>query len=228
MKNIIIAIDGHSSCGKSTLAKSVAKKLSYTYVDTGAMYRAIALAAERNGLISNYKINNIDRFKELLSRIEVAFTNDASGQSVVTLDGEIVESEIRTMQISNIVSNISTVDEVRSKLVALQQAMGDAKRIVMDGRDIGTVVFPQAELKIFLTAKAETRAQRRYDELVKKGDTVQFQEVLDNIKQRDHLDETRAISPLRKADDAITIDNSQLNREEQLDEVLKLIKDYES
>lgn len=224
MKDIIIAIDGHSSCGKSTLAKDLAKELSYTYVDTGAMYRAIALAAHRQNLISNNKINDNNKFEKLLKSIEIAFSNSNSGNNVVTLDGENVESEIRSMQISNIVSNISTIDAVRHKLVALQQEMGKSKRIVMDGRDIGTVVFPEAKLKIFLTAQAETRAKRRFDELTKKGNKVLFEEVLQNIKERDHLDETREISPLTKAKDAITIDNSSLDREGQLAEVLKLIK----
>lgn len=228
MKDIIIAIDGHSSCGKSTLAKDLAKELKYTYVDTGAMYRAIALAAERAQLIKDNKITDIEALKTLLTSIEVSFTTDEAGQSVVTLNGESVESKIRTMQVSNIVSIISSIDAVRTKLVALQQAMGQTKRIVMDGRDIGTIVFPNAELKIFLTAKAETRAQRRYDELLQKGYKVQLQEVIDNIKQRDHLDETRAISPLVKADDAITLDNSQLSRIEQLNKVLQLIAQHEA
>ena len=228
MKDIIIAIDGHSSCGKSTLAKDLAKALKYTYVDTGAMYRTIALAALHRGLITNNKINNVSALKETLDQIEVTFETSVNGQSQATLNGKNVEADIRTMQISNIVSNISAIDIVRSKLVALQQAMGTQKRIVMDGRDIGTVVFPNAELKIFLTAQAETRAQRRYEELLKKGDKVKYQEVLDNIKQRDYLDENRSISPLKKAEDAIVIDNSNLDREGQLAEVLKLIKKNEA
>ncbi len=224
MTKLTIAIDGHSSCGKSTLAKELAKELKYTYVDTGAMYRAIALAADQHQLIKNNKIDNLEKFRELLKHIEISFQHNSKGQADTLLNNVNVESKIRTMHISNMVSNISSIGFVREKLVALQQNMGKEKGIVMDGRDIGTVVFPDAGLKIFLTASAQTRAQRRYDELIAKGEKVTFEEVLTNIQERDYIDENRDISPLRKAEDAITLDNSHLSREEQLNKVLELIK----
>ena len=220
-KKIIIAIDGHSSCGKSTLAKDLAKQLNYIYVDTGAMYRASALFADQSGLIKDNKVTDLAAFEKGLKDATISFERDAKGQLFTKLNGTNVERQIRTMKISNMVSHVSSLDFVREKLVKAQQELGENKGIVMDGRDIGTVVFPKAELKIFLTASAKIRAQRRYDELIQKGDSVNFEEVLENIVSRDHMDETREISPLRKADDAITLDNSELNREEQLAYITK-------
>ncbi len=219
-EKIIIAIDGHSSCGKSTLAKDLAKHLNYTYVDTGAMYRSVALLAVRNGLIRGSQVSDISQLKALLENVSITFGRNKEGEIFTLLNGENVETEIRSMLISDIVSHISSFDLVRKKLVSIQQALGKDKGLVMDGRDIGTVVFPQAELKIFLTATAEVRAQRRYKELIEKGENIDFESVLDNIVSRDQMDETRAISPLRKAKDAITLDNSKMSREEQLKYVL--------
>ena len=213
---IIIAIDGHSSCGKSTLAKDLAHKLNYIYVDTGAMYRTIALYADQCGLIKDNIVTDKTKLKAGLQDVTISFGRDSEGKLFTKLNGANVEQEIRSMKISNMVSHVSSLDFVREKLVKAQQELGKDKGIVMDGRDIGTVVFPKAELKIFLTASAKIRAQRRYDELTKKGDPVNFKEVLDNIVSRDYMDENRDISPLRKADDAITLDNSHLNQEEQL------------
>jgi len=221
---IIIAIDGHSSCGKSTLAKDLAERLNYIYVDTGAMYRAVALLAERSGLVEHNELIDSSKLKALLSHISIAFERDQDGRLITLLNGENVEQEIRNMRISNMVSHISSFDFVREKLVKIQQQLGEQKGIVMDGRDIGTVVFPQAELKIFLTARPEIRAERRYQELIAKGENVRFEEVLENVKSRDHLDETREISPLRQAKDAIVLDNSELTPQEQLEYVLDKIK----
>ncbi len=223
MKKIIIAIDGHSSCGKSTLAKDLAKKLDYIYVDTGAMYRAVALLAEQSGLIQNKQLIDSSKLEQLLKNSTISFTKDNNGKACTLLNGNNVENKIRTLKISNIVSQISTLDFVRKKLVKTQQTLGVNKGIVMDGRDIGTVVFPNAELKIFLTATPETRAQRRFDELTQKGEAVNYDDVLQNVISRDHMDETREISPLRKAKDAIVLDNSNISRDEQLDYVLNLI-----
>ena len=219
---IVIAIDGHSSCGKSTLAKDIAAKLNYIYIDTGAMYRAMALFAEQNGLVSDNKITDPQKLRAIISEASVSFKKE-DNHTVTLLNDVDVESEIRSLRISNIVSNISTLDFVREKLVKMQQEFGLQKGIVMDGRDIGTVVFPDAELKIFLTASAEIRAQRRYDELKMKGEQVDFNDVLENIKSRDYIDENREISPLRKASDAFILDNSNLNRGEQLEIVLSKI-----
>lgn len=223
-KKIIIAIDGHSSCGKSTVAKDLAKNLGYIYIDTGAMYRAVALFADQSGLIENKKITDIQKFEKLLQQVIISFGKNSKGVNTTQLNGVNVENKIRTMRVSNLVSHISTFDFVRKKLVKIQQQLGKDKGIVMDGRDIGTVVFPNAELKIFLTASPEIRAQRRYDELTQKGDKVNYDEVLDNIKSRDRMDETREISPLRKAEDAIVLDNSHLTREEQLTRIIEMIK----
>ncbi len=215
MKKITIAIDGFSSTGKSTLAKQLAKELEYVYVDTGAMYRAVAYFAMQHTLIG------ADFFKkealiEALSGIKLEFKfNSDLGFAEMYLNGENVEKQIRTIEVSNFVSKVATVSEVRAKLVEQQQEMGANKAIVMDGRDIGTVVFPNAELKIFMTASAETRAQRRFDELQQKGDNVSYEEVLKNVVERDHMDTHREDSPLVIADDAIEIDNSYLNKEEQ-------------
>ncbi|WDF65788.1 (d)CMP kinase [Flavobacterium sp. KACC 22763] len=225
MKKITIAIDGFSSTGKSTLAKQLAKELEYVYVDTGAMYRAVAYFAMRHNLIG------ADFFKkealiEALTDIKLEFKFNAElGFAEMYLNGENVEKQIRTIEVSNFVSTVAAVSEVRAKLVEQQQEMGKNKAIVMDGRDIGTVVFPNAELKIFMTASAETRAQRRFDELQQKGDNVSYEEVLKNVVDRDYMDTHREDSPLVIADDAIEIDNSYLNKEEQFAAVLELVND---
>ncbi|MFV5703119.1 (d)CMP kinase [Flavobacterium sp. XS2P12] len=224
-KKITIAIDGFSSTGKSTLAKQLAKHLGYVYVDTGAMYRAVTFFAMQNGYI------NIDSFdKEILINslpsIKLQFKFNADlGFAEMYLNEVNVETEIRTIEVSNFVSKVAEVSEVRAKLVEQQKEMGKDKAIVMDGRDIGTVVFPYAELKIFMTASATTRAQRRYDELIKKGDTVTYDEVLANVEERDYIDTHRKDSPLVMADDAIEIDNSYLTREEQFEVVLDLVNE---
>ena len=222
MKKITIAIDGFSSTGKSTLAKQLAKHLGYIYVDTGAMYRAIALFAMQNNFIS---IDSLDKesLVNALPNIKLQFHFNADlGYAEMYLNDSNVEKEIRTIEVSSFVSRIAEISEVRSKLVEQQQQMGKNKGIVMDGRDIGTVVFPDAELKIFMTSSPETRAQRRYDELQAKGDLVSFEEVLQNVQERDYIDTHRADSPLVMADDAIEIDNSYLTREEQFAAVLEL------
>ncbi len=223
MKKIIIAIDGHASCGKSTLAKDLAKKLEYRYIDTGAMYRAVTLFAIENNIIKN---NDIDEklLLKLLDKINIDFRyNEKLGKSDTFLNNKNVENKIRGMEVSDLVSPISTIGFVRKKLVALQQQMGDNKAIVMDGRDIGTVVFPEAELKIFLTASAKVRAKRRFDELTAKGETVNFEDILNNVQTRDKIDSGRKIAPLRQAEDAILIDNSNIGIKEQFEKVLKLV-----
>ncbi|MDI5898622.1 (d)CMP kinase [Flavobacterium sp. LB2P84] len=225
MKKITIAIDGFSSTGKSTLAKQLANHLGYIYVDTGAMYRAVALFAMQNGYINadffdkQTLINNLPNIK-----LQFKFNADL-GFAEMYLNEVNVETEIRTIEVSSFVSKVAEVSEVRAKLVEQQKEMGKDKAIVMDGRDIGTVVFPDAELKIFMTASATTRAQRRYDELIKKGDTVTFDEVLANVEERDYIDTHRKDSPLVMAEDAIEIDNSHLNREEQFELVLELVNE---
>jgi cytidylate kinase len=223
MKKITIAIDGYSSTGKSTLAKQLAKHLGYVYVDTGAMYRAVTLFSMQNGYI------NADSFdKESLVhglpfiKLEFHFNADL-GFAEMYLNGTNVENEIRTIEVSNFVSKIAEISEVRAKLVEQQQQMGKSKGVVMDGRDIGTVVFPDAELKIFMTSSPSTRAQRRYDELQAKGQNVSYDEVLKNVQERDYIDTHRNDSPLVMAEDAIEIDNSFLNREEQFEAVLDLV-----
>lgn len=216
MQNIIVAIDGYSSCGKSTIAKALAKYAGYTYVDTGAMYRATALYAQRAGLT-----NDLSLVIPLLKNIQISFILTPDGQHV-TLNGEDVESQIRTLEIGELASQISTIKEVRAFLVAQQQAMGEKKGIVMDGRDIGTVVFPQAELKLFLTASPEVRARRRFLELQAKGETPDFEEVLRATNERDYRDTHRAESPLRQAEDAIVVDNSEMTREEQMEHIIRL------
>ena len=223
MKNITIAIDGFSSTGKSTLAKQLAKQLGYIYVDTGAMYRAVALYAMENGFISSENFDN-EKLISSLSNIKLNFVFNADlGFAEMFLNDKNVEKEIRTMEVSRNVSRVAEISQVRAKLVEQQQEMGKNKAIVMDGRDIGTVVFPNAELKIFMTASAETRAQRRFDELQSKGDSVSFEEVLKNVQERDYIDTHRTDSPLVIADDAIEIDNSYLTREEQFNAVLELV-----
>ena len=225
MNRITIAIDGFSSTGKSTLAKQLAKELEYVYVDTGAMYRAVALFAMQNKFIGTDffdKKGLIDSLPKI--QLEFKFNADL-GFAEMYLNGVNVEKEIRTIEVSSYVSKVAEVSEVRSKLVEQQQEMGTNKAIVMDGRDIGTVVFPNAELKIFMTASAETRAQRRFDELQQKGDNVSYEDVLKNVVERDYIDTHREDSPLIIADDAIEIDNSYLSREEQFSAVLELIND---
>ena len=225
MRKITIAIDGFSSTGKSTLAKQLARELAYVYVDTGAMYRAVSYFAMQNNLIGS-DFFKIDALIEALPQIKLEFKyNSDLGFAEMYLNGESVEKQIRTIEVSNFVSQVAAISEVRTKLVEQQQEMGTNKAIVMDGRDIGTVVFPNAELKIFMTASAETRAQRRFDELQQKGDTVSYEEVLKNVTDRDHMDTHREDSPLIIADDAIEIDNSYLTKEEQFSAVLELVKD---
>jgi cytidylate kinase len=225
LKKITIAIDGFSSTGKSTLAKQLANHLGYIYVDTGAMYRAVTLFAMQNGYISadffdkQILINSLPNIK-----LQFKFNADL-GFAEMFLNDVNVETEIRTIEVSCFVSKVAEVSEVRAKLVEQQKKMGKDKVIVMDGRDIGTVVFPDAELKIFMTASASTRAKRRYDELVKKGDTVSFDAVLANVEERDYIDTHRKDSPLVMAEDAIEIDNSHLNREEQFELVLELVNE---
>ena len=216
MRKIIIAIDGHSSCGKSTMAKDLAKAIGYIYVDTGAMYRAVTLYALRHGMISQKGEVDSAALETSMDDINISFKlNSETKRPDTWLNGACVEQEIRTMEVSNNVSAVSALGFVREAMVRQQQAMGQEKGIVMDGRDIGTVVFPQAELKVFVTASAEVRAQRRYDELVRKGTPAPYEEVLENVVQRDYADSHREISPLRKADDAITLDNSEMTIEQQ-------------
>lgn len=218
MKKIIVAIDGYSSCGKSTIAKSLAQYAGYTYVDTGAMYRAVALYAQQQHL--SHPATDII---SMLPNIHIGFTQTPVGQHV-TLNGSDVESAIRTLETGNLASQISVVKEVRQYLVAQQQAMGTDKGIVMDGRDIGTVVFPEAELKLFLTATPEVRAERRFLELQAKGEHPDMADVLRDVNDRDYRDTHRAESPLRQADDAIVVDNSHLTREQQMEKVIALFE----
>lgn len=213
-KKIIVAIDGFSSCGKSTMAKKLAKNAGYIYVDTGAMYRAVSLFAIRNGWMDDKTINE-EELQKHIQNIKITFKTNADGRQETYLDGKNVENEIRTLEVANGASRVSTLGFVRRELVRQQQAMGQEKGIVMDGRDIGTVVFPDAELKIFLTAAPEVRAKRRYDELLYKDPSVDFEDVLQNVKERDERDQNRSESPLKKADDAVVIDNSHLTIEEQ-------------
>jgi CMP/dCMP kinase len=224
MQRIIIAIDGFSSTGKSTIAKQLAKKLGYVYFDTGAMYRAVTLYAMQNGYISEEEFN-INAFVSQLHKIELSFKFNASlGFSEMYLNGKNVEKEIRTLEVSQFVSQVSAVSEVRRKLVEQQQLMGVNKGIVMDGRDIGTVVFPNADLKLFITASAETRAKRRFKELQERGDKVDYNDVLHNVNSRDHIDSTRKDSPLIKATDAIEIDNSELSLKAQFTKIMHFVK----
>jgi CMP/dCMP kinase len=223
-KKIIIAIDGFSSTGKSTLAKELAKHLGYVYVDTGAMYRAVAFFAMQNGYISK-EFFDVQSLINSLPFIKLVFKfNPDLGFAEMYLNDVNVEKEIRTIKVSNYVSKVAEIPEVRSKLVEHQKEMGKAKGIVMDGRDIGTVVFPEAELKIFMNASAHTRAERRFKELKEKGDRVTFDEVLKNIEERDYIDTHRDDSPLVKADDALEFDNSNISKQEQFEKVLKLVK----
>lgn len=216
VNKIIVAIDGYSSCGKSTIAKALAKYAGYTYVDTGAMYRAVALYAVRAG-IGHQMLNVVEKLKD----IHIGFVQTPEGQHV-TLNGEDVEAHIRTLEIGNMASQISTIKQVRAFLVEQQQAMGEKKGIVMDGRDIGTVVFPNAELKLFLTASPEVRAERRFKELQAKGEKPVWEEVLADVNDRDYRDTHRAESPLRQADDAVVVDNSTMTREEQMKHIIDI------
>lgn len=223
-KKITIAIDGFSSTGKSTLAKELAKYLGYVYVDTGAMYRAVALFAMQNGYISK-DFFDIQSLINGLPYIKLVFKfNPDLGFAEMYLNGVNVEAAIRTIEVSSYVSKVAEISEVRSKLVEQQQEMGKSKGIVMDGRDIGTVVFPDADLKIFMTASPRTRAERRFKELLRKGDNVTFDEVLKNVEERDYIDSHRLDSPLIKAEDAIEFDNSIISIEKQFESVLKFIK----
>ena len=216
-KKIVIAIDGFSSCGKSTFAKSIAARLGYIFIDTGAMYRAVTLYALEHGAIRS-GIADEERIVALLPDIAITFRfNPQRGASDIYVNGDLVEGKIRTIEVSNCVSAVSSIREVREKLVAMQQQMGERRGVVMDGRDIGTVVFPDAELKIYMTADPKVRAERRYEELRAKGDEVSFDEVLDNVISRDKADMSRAISPLRKADDAVVLDNSRMTVAEQME-----------
>lgn len=213
-KKIIVAIDGFSSCGKSTMAKNLARETNYIYIDTGAMYRAVSLFCIQNGWMTENEMD-IESIDKNISDIKLEFINNDKGNADIYLNGENVESQIRTLEVANGASRVSTIAAVRKELVRQQQLMGSQKGIVMDGRDIGTVVFPDAELKIFLTASPEIRAKRRMDELNAKDETVNYEEVLSNVIERDYRDQNRTESPLRKADDAIVIDNSDLTPTQQ-------------
>ena len=214
MNKIIIAIDGHSSCGKSTMAKQLAQQLNYIYVDTGAMYRCVTLYAINNGMFSGKSLDS-DALEQRIGEVKSSFTRDEAGQLCAMLNGKNVEKEIRGMSVSERVSMVAKQPFVRKMLVEQQQRMGQDKGIVMDGRDIGTTVFPDAELKIFVTASAEVRAERRYKELLDKGENANYEDILANVKERDYMDSHRAVSPLRMADDAVLLDNSYMTIEEQ-------------
>lgn len=224
MKKIVIAIDGYSSCGKSTMAKNLARQLGYVYVDTGAMYRAVTLYALRHQLFKADGEVDAASLQRAMPDIRISFQfNAQTGKPDTYLNDELVEQEIRTMQVSEKVSKIAALPFVRTALVALQQRMGGDKGIVMDGRDIGTVVFPHAELKVFVTASAEVRAQRRYDELQQKGMPARYDDILKNVQERDYIDSHREVSPLRKAEDAIELDNSNLTIDEQQEWLLRQV-----
>ncbi len=215
MGKIVIAIDGLSSCGKSTMAKSLARNIGYLYFDSGAMYRAVALFCIEEGLVNGQSIDT-EKLRNRMSDINITFEADpVTKASVTLLNGRNVEKEIRSLQVSRIVSLVAALDFVRTGLIDRQREMGKAKGIVMDGRDIGTTVFPDAEMKVFVTASAEVRAQRRYDEMTARGENADYNEILHNVQERDHIDQTREVSPLRKADDALLLDNSNMTREEQ-------------
>lgn len=221
MNKIIIAIDGFSSCGKSTMAKALARNIGYLYFDSGAMYRAVALYCMQNGLVKEGTIDS-EALRGKMKEIQITFTADPESKNSIThLNGIDVEHEIRSLEVSRYVSQVAALDFVRSEMVEQQREMGKKKGIVMDGRDIGTTVFPDAEMKVFVTASAEVRAQRRYDELTARGDKADYNEILENVLQRDHIDQTRAVSPLKRAEDALLLDNSNLTREEQMDWLIK-------
>ena len=224
MNKITIAIDGFSSTGKSTVAKQLAKKISYVYVDSGAMYRAVTFYAMQNGLISDNDFNS-EALIYQLSNINISFKyNKALGFAEVYLNDINIEKQIRTLEVSSFVSQVAAISEVRLKLVEQQKKMGQDKGVIMDGRDIGTVVFPAAELKLFMIASAQTRAERRFQELIERGDKVEYKEVLNNVQERDYLDSNREDSPLVKAEDAIEIDNSNMTLDEQFNKILQLVK----
>ena len=226
MKKITIAIDGFSSCGKSTMAKDLAKKIGYVYVDTGAMYRSVTLFAMQNNLFSKDGSVKTTELEKRMKDIQISFVfNNETGRPDTYLNGELVEKEIRTLEVSSHVSNIAAIPFVREAMVAQQQRMGKDKGLVMDGRDIGTTVFPEAELKIFVTASAEVRAKRRFDELNEKGMSADFDDILENVKQRDYIDSHREVSPLRKADDAIELDNSNMTIQEQSEWLMQKFND---
>ena len=225
MKKITIAIDGFSSCGKSTMAKELAKKIGYIYVDTGAMYRSVTLFAMRHGLFNADGSVKTDALKQQMSNIDITFKfNEKAGRPDTYLNGECVEEAIRTLEVSNHVSPIAAIPFVRAAMVAHQQGMGRDKGIVMDGRDIGTTVFPEAELKVFVTASTEVRARRRYDELKEKGMPADFDDILKNVQERDYIDSHREVSPLRKAADAIELDNSHMTIAEQNDWLMRQVQ----
>jgi cytidylate kinase len=224
MKRITIAIDGFSSCGKSTMAKALARNIGYLYFDSGAMYRAVALFCMQNGIIDNGKIDT-ETLKNRLGEINISFEADPETKNSLTmLNGTNVEHEIRTIEVSRHVSQVAALDFVRERMVEQQRELGKQKGIVMDGRDIGTTVFPDAEMKVFVTASAEVRARRRYDELAARGDNPDFNEILENVQQRDHIDQTREVSPLKKAEDALLLDNSDMTREEQMNWLIDTYK----
>ena len=224
-KKIIVAIDGHSSCGKSTMAKALAQKVGYIYVDTGAMYRAVTLFALRNDMFDAEGQPKAEELEKAMADVNISFGLDEETKlPLVCLNGEVVESEIRSLTVSSRVSPIAALPFVRAALTQAQQRMGLEKGIVMDGRDIGTVVFPDAELKVFVTASAEVRAQRRYLELTAKGDNVNFDDILRNVQERDYIDSHREVAPLRQAEDALLLDNSELTREEQMQWLLDTFK----
>ena len=223
-KTIKIAVDGHSSCGKSTLAKDLAKYFDFLYIDTGAMYRAVTLFAIRKGVFKNDK-ENYELLLKNLSEINIEFKQTSKDKTEIYLNGENVEYEIRNLEVSSKVSPIATVPEVRTLLVDLQRKMSENKSVVMDGRDIGTVVFPNAEVKLFVTADVETRAKRRFDELKPKNIDVDYESIFKNITERDFIDQNREVSPLKMAEDAILIDNSKLTIKQQLDLAVKIIKE---
>lgn len=217
MKKITIAIDGFSSCGKSTMAKALARNIGYLYFDSGAMYRAVALYCMQNGIINEEDIDT-ESLNDNIKHIRISFEAEpGTGNSMTFLNGVNVEHEIRSIEVSRFVSKVAALDFVRKEMVEQQREMGKSKGIVMDGRDIGTTVFPDAEMKVFVTASAEVRAQRRYDELAARGDNPDYNEILENVLQRDHLDQTRETSPLKQADDALLLDNSNMTREEQME-----------
>ena len=224
MRKIIIAIDGFSSCGKSTFAKAIAAKLGYIFIDTGAMYRGVTLWAIRHGMVDGPRVDEA-RLAEALPARDISFAyNEERKAGDLILCGENVEAQIRTIEVSDAVSRVSAIPAVRARMVAMQQAMGRDKGVVMDGRDIGTTVFPDAELKIFMTASVDVRAERRYKELAAKGENVTLEEVRRNVMERDRIDETRTESPLRRADDALLLDNSSMTVDEQMDWVDTILK----
>ena len=227
MKKITIAIDGHSSCGKSTMAKDLAREVGYVYVDTGAMYRCVTLFALRNGLFAADGSINEDELRRQMANIHISFQFNAStGRPDTYLNGELVEDKIRSMEVSSHVSPIATIGFVREAMVAQQQQMGQGGGVVMDGRDIGTVVFPHAELKIFVTASAEVRAQRRFDELKAKGMEADYEDILKNVQERDYIDSHREVSPLKQAPDAILLDNSHMTIAEQKEWLMQRFREH--